>query len=138
MKEFIDKLIERLEELKKENVCDRIFCIECHEKYGDCDNALPFLAYDNAMEIVNQLAEEYKGGWIPCSERLPEISNWYLVTVEEPHETFMLYFDTYDNDWTDFNCITINNVIAWQPLPQPYGLQSEADFKINESEEKTE
>ncbi|MCI5731738.1 MAG: DUF551 domain-containing protein [Eubacterium sp.] len=25
-----------------------------------------------STEIVQEVAEEYNGGWIPCSERLPE------------------------------------------------------------------
>ena len=56
MKEFIEKLIGRLEE---------------YRNFEDHDN-LDRQCIDGAIEIVKQLAEEHNGGWIPCSERLPE------------------------------------------------------------------
>lgn len=46
MKEFIEKLIGRLEELKK-------------EAYDKWDGGASHKAYSKAIEIVNQLAEEY-------------------------------------------------------------------------------
>lgn len=42
-------------------------------------------------EIVNEVESEYGGGWIPCSERLPEDDNSELYKV-----------------------------VKWQPLPEPY------------------
>ena len=36
--------------------------------------------FDSCCEIVEQTAEEYNNGWIPCSERLPEEGGYYLVT----------------------------------------------------------
>ena len=34
---------------------------------------------DNAIEIVNQVASEYCGGWIPVEERLPEVETEVLI-----------------------------------------------------------
>ena len=53
MKEFIDKLIERLEE--------KAF-IDYDEYYTDGGECL--ISISDVKEIVNELAEEYKGGWI--------------------------------------------------------------------------
>ena len=36
-----------------------------------------------AKEAVQEVAEEYNGGWIACSERLPEESGYYLVTYHD-------------------------------------------------------
>ena len=63
MKEFIEKLIGRLKEEKSKDVCDSISCIECHQRYKNdssdtCYKPIQMLAYDNAISIVNQLAEE--------------------------------------------------------------------------------
>lgn len=33
------------------------------------------------LEIVQEVSEEYKDGWIPCSERLPDEAFGCLVTV---------------------------------------------------------
>ena len=56
MKEFIEKLIGRLEEVSEKGVD----CNGCQDLYicdeGGCEKR----AIDQAIEIVNQLAEEYK------------------------------------------------------------------------------
>ncbi len=59
-------------------------------------------------------------GWIPCSERLPEKSGWYLVTVElldGRKETNMTLY-TPKNMWM-LSC-NETQVLAWQPLPEPW------------------
>ena len=33
-----------------------------------------------SKKIVQEVAEEYNGGWIPCNERLPEENGMYLCT----------------------------------------------------------
>ena len=63
-------------------------------------------------------------GWIPCSERLPEIREDVLATVK--YSGFMGMYGTWiktghlenDNDWFG-DCIG-GKVIAWMPLPEPY------------------
>lgn len=87
MKEFIDKLIERLEELKK----------EAYEKW---DGGASFGAYAMSIEIVNQLAEEFapdinvgtKVSEMPtgsedcCEWRLIDYdANVYDTTCRNPH-----------------------------------------------------
>lgn len=60
MKEFIEKLIEKLEE-QRGHICNCMPCNGC--KYiGDCNEGefAEDVALDKAIEIVNQLAEEYK------------------------------------------------------------------------------
>ena len=186
MKEFIDKLIKRLEEYCK----------------PDCSGCCSHCHFSSALEIVNQLAEEcqaglkdyvegqeiesygrprvymsieelnelkayrdfgtlsqmrflnewyhefreeHNGGWIPCSERLPEehdsifaefkgtdkwksamfekISDAVNVTVVgERGDAVTMQAHTVDGEW---NCdlLKVNKsyrVIAWQPLPAPY------------------
>ena len=65
MKEFIDKLIERLEDERKSGLALHDFGV-----VG---------SYVNAISIVNELAEEYKGGWISVNDRLPEENGKYIV-----------------------------------------------------------
>ena len=104
MKEFIEKLIGRLEYLQK-------------DKYV----LAPTVCYvlEGVKQYVNQLAEEYNNGWIPCSERLPDKKGTYLVTVEKFGVTFARFTGQKDNLHFDAN------VIAWQSLPAPYQLKGE-------------
>jgi hypothetical protein len=108
MKEFIEKLIGRLER----NAFPLTYNFRT-EKY---------LKFDKAKEIVKDLAEEYKGGWIPVSERLPD--EWQTVLVQD----FEDYYEVCNcetkqgvkgfssGDWW----ASANNYIAWMPLPAPY------------------
>lgn len=127
MKEFIEKLIGRLEE-------KHIDCFTTGDyKYNN--------AIDKAKEIVDELAEEHKGGWIPCSERMPEehdslfakykgTSEWSIgmyekysddvnVTVEYKDGTRRTKtLHTIDGVWWEDGIVPYK-VIAWQPLPAP-------------------
>lgn len=64
MKEFIEKLIERLEQYKDTHLIehDSEECLHCKENEDDwCDCRNCFICvYDKAKAIVKELAEEYK------------------------------------------------------------------------------
>lgn len=58
--------------------------------------------------------------WIPASERLPEQTTTYLVTIkfiEDYEECIMTDLVIYNikHGW-----MTVDEVIAWKPLPEPY------------------
>lgn len=85
------------------NLIDRDALIECKFK-----NPISYNAFVNLVKrqtIVNK--------WIPCSERLPEESGKYLVTVKNGN-VYAGAFSAYDNK---FQCAAT----AWMPLPEPYG-----------------
>ena len=104
------------------------------------EDVAEFNTYKKCIEIVQEVAEEYNGGWIPCSERLPEESGYYLVTYHDWSDGNFLpkYDDTYVrrlhyqinehfvgwnypknvDDRAENDCH--KEVIAWQPLPEPY------------------
>ena len=88
-------------------------------------------AIDLAIEIVQEVAEEYKDGWIPCSERLPYEGQDVLVWFEYfRYGNYNRLFQTmgisyvYNGKWSGF----VNGssgwsqlrIMAWQPLPEPY------------------
>ena len=118
MKEFIDKLIERLEE---KMTIERTF------KRSKYSHGVPY-GYADAIKTINELAEEYKGGWIPCSERLPSREEYQNCNgqfiVSDGNRTYATYFDIYDT--LKFGEPTMDKfkidkcVIAWQPLPASY------------------
>ena len=83
-----------------------------------------------AKQIVQEVAEEYNGGWIPCSEVLSEETGEYLTTskiyfvpdhVDEIDNYVGVKISHYSTrcGWLD------DEVIAWQPLPEPYQQKGE-------------
>ena len=121
-----------------ENILERIDSyIEDAKSEGDFSYIKPF---EIAKIAVQEVAEEYNGGWIPVSERLPENGGYYLVTYHEWSKGNFLpkYNDTYVRrmhyqkserftGWNYPRCVddraendTNREVIAWQPLPEVY------------------
>lgn len=125
------KLIEYLEALveferKKSQESAQIGAFDMATCYGHGE-----YCYKNA---INAAEEQPKiGGWIPCSERLPETSEYmefeptpHMKRIEIAYMTDMVeyiigYFDGYK--WIDKRNRKIENVIAWKPflkLPEAY------------------
>ena len=84
-----------------------------------------------AIEIVNQAAAEYNNGWIPCSERLPDVPEGieddecpeFNVTIKGADQAATLKCAS-DGTWFDDLGYTYD-VIAWQPLPDPHQPKGE-------------
>lgn len=130
MNKAFEKILERLEERTN-------FLSDC-TKYGNKDVKHQEKSYstmmlyevadlvDDLKEIVQEVAEEYNGGWIPCSEMLPESHNItddyecpeYNVTIKGAKESTTLKYSS-DKTWFDENG-NCYEVIAWQPLLEPY------------------
>ena len=122
MKEFIEKLIGRF--------------------LGEC--VIYAENYEKALNIANELTEEYNNGWIPCSERLPQESEPVCTLCEVVN--VMLKDGIVTSGWCnrylekwyvldhyhDYPLpYEYKDVIAWQPLPQPYKPHQEAEWKDN-------
>ena len=86
------------------------------------------LCYEDVVSIINKQPKVSE--WIPVSERLPdeeEFVNAYLriryaaefiVMIKGANRPTTLYF-TRNGEWVDEKRDTYD-VIAWQPLPEPY------------------
>jgi len=131
---MIEKILERLEEEKQRLRKMRNTCIALSDKEV-CD--IEEKAYNFCKEIVQEVAKEYgkdtnvrSNGWIPCSERLPEIyedsktSDTVLVCTVDGFQ-HMAFFCS-DNKWRYCESGMIGEsmewteIVAWQPLPAPY------------------
>ncbi len=97
------------------------------EKKSQYKHGLPVSALDIVNTLLNDLEQDEKeNGWVPVSERLPEIKNYeecYLVT--DGKFIWMAYW-TPEKEWIFAECTNCKNkidwtdVVAWQPLPEPY------------------
>ena len=133
MNKVFEKILKRLEEAKNFEYLNGVKRFSKKER----------IAFDNAKEIVQEVAEEYNDGWIACSERLPEehetmfaklkgTDKWDSAMPEKISDDVNVIIEfedgtrktktmhTIDGKWKkDINIIKFK-VIAWQPLPEPY------------------
>ena len=132
MNKAFEKILERLEEKLRKSE-------ERYYRYLD-DGNLPCI-FDKSdieekrvdtikemLEIVQEVAEEYNGGWIACSERLPEIdgntSDIVLVCGSNGFQYMAFWCD--DLKWRFCECgmakepVLWTEIVAWQPLPEPF------------------
>lgn len=76
------------------------------------------------------------GGWIPCSERLPDLPEdnepykIYMVTLDNGDVCLGVYRND-DKEWytrmsqSELVYSTKHDVLAWMPLPEPYRSEGE-------------
>ena len=129
MKEFIEKLIEKLEEKFKYNSeqaeiyrkgSDKdAYFREKKDLYMDRANT-----YGEVMRIINELAEEYNNAWIPCSERLPEEEYETVLAVSEQDYGCYYFIAVYTSEhgFRTMDCGVYEEPVAWQPLPELYKI----------------
>lgn len=148
MQEVFEKILEKLESergryfLTIANTGEKSLDV-AYEKVGE--------TIDKAIEIVKQEAADYKNGWIPCSSgKMPEehdsifakakgtdkwndamfekTSDAVNVTVsDEKGNTTTTHAHTIDGKWSCdlLKCNKSYQIIAWQPLPEPYQPKGE-------------
>ena len=114
MKEFVEKLIARI---MLESASCKVYKLINPNK----EDIAEFNAYKKCIEIVNQVAEEYNNGWIPCSERLPEVEADVLLSLRSLDVYCGFRANTEGCFYIEgMGYVQNKNIIAWQSLPQPY------------------
>lgn len=92
----------------------------------------------NMMEIVDGWIKRIKEEpavdavprWIPCSERLPKYGKTVLITNDKGNVSYgrfrgvEFWREDGDSYWT-WKKNTIEHVLAWMPLPEPYREEEE-------------
>lgn len=119
MNKAFEKILERLKEKKK---FYDFFYKKGRSKTDDIVKKATDTFYDEFKQIVHEVAKEYNGGWVPCSERLPEESGTYIVNAIENsiiHVTFAKWMPRMKK-WNLTGCRSYWKVNAWQPLPEPF------------------
>lgn len=95
---------------------------------NDDEHYVPYVHYDDMVKVLKSLPSARR--WIPCSERMPDSSKQVLVYARSVHYALAKYDEmreadgSYKKQWVTFDAwkpfYTIKEVIAWQPLPEPY------------------
>ena len=103
------------------------------EVLNDAADVIEELSAKLQAANMERSSQYYNGGWIPVSERLPEVGEckMYLITVAHYNPEYMGRFvevcayesrelwegriPTWERDFSDGA-----RVIAWMPLPEPY------------------
>lgn len=122
MQTVFEKIIEKLEEKQD------IFLYEDSD-YGEGK----YNAFDEAIEIVKQEAEQYNNGWIPCSEP-PENDRYVLLSFENFSVPMVGRYEEDENGGAfyvgddDETCVSQDMFVnAWMNLPAPYKPKGEID-----------
>lgn len=79
---------------------------------------IPF--YPQINEIIMSLPTQDR--WISCSERLPEETGFFLVCYKGGEIVVAKYGYNTSHEYKCFwvGYVREENIIAWQPLPEPY------------------
>lgn len=106
MQAVFEKIIEKLEELHERYI----------NQYGAVGGNPMAFSVKECMEIVQEVAEEYNNGWIPCNELLPAYGQTVLASVCAEDAEWKIIIACYKEEdfWLD------GKIDAWQPLPTPY------------------
>ena len=95
------------------------------------EDLIPILNKNSDMLLAGKIIgtvdrQPQVGGWIPTSERLPEKDGYYFVTkrlidgrIQTDIEPFWTGADWWKSEF-HFAGIGLWEVLAWQPLPEPY------------------
>lgn len=70
---------------------------------------------EEAIKGLVEILKNETGGWIPCSERLPERWGEECITTRTNPRVGRVGADVYDPDYWERLGVT-----AWMPLPEPY------------------
>lgn len=104
--------------MTKEEIIESLENIKYINAYHRCREGI---AIDKAIEAL----KEQERKWIPVSERLPEKSNSYEVTIEydSKQRTGIAFYSTEEHRWSTYTAL----VTAWRErLQEPYKAGEQA------------
>lgn len=117
------ELLERLNKLKKDPDID---CYRTSLLNEICEESA-----DAIESLSAELEQKESGGWIKCSERMPDTTKvWGCVKFhDEKGNTFyqeeVVFYDG-DGIFTNYGNVPVP-VVAWHPLPEPYKENEEVE-----------
>lgn len=92
------------------------------------------IAQDYKIELLGMVTalgykhEQTARRWIPCSERLPEDETAVLVCTEDE---FMYLAERTCGHWEEITGFcSVDDTVAWMPLPEPYKEEDDGKKKV--------
>ena len=153
MKEFVEKLIERIEELKENSMNDMCLVFSAKENC-EMEPSCASCHLEQVIKVIKGLEEEVAPdtnvgsnlqgnltGWIPCSERFPGTDEYILLSFEnfsipvvgryeEDEEGGEFYVGDEDESCVKHGLF----VNAWMPLPEPYSVSTSQNLATEQKE----
>lgn len=125
----LDEAIKHAEEVAEEKE-EQAWEAQLQEEYRTCkDCAKEHRQLAEWLKELKQLRKQTKTGrWITVSERLPEENYAVLVWCPERKNIYCAYLE--EGQWWIFGAYFEKvklEVIAWQPLPEPYKIKSDVE-----------
>ena len=131
MNKAFEKIIENLEEAKSNVPVNRLLDDIIKDKPKELGQ---LMAYNKAIEIVKQEADQYNNGWTPCSEQLPKEDEKVYISTKTERVYVGVYtkrygFEKREGFICDDGFMWMNTALAWKPyvLPDPYKPKGEID-----------
>ncbi len=114
-------------------LCDTCF-------YGDkYEYDKPCVIYSDHCEMYEQKVGKIKRQafrqelkWIPVSERMPEDGTWNLFTDGKNVSVERYKADALDHFYPNGRWFSLDEAIAWMPLPTPYKPKPQESEEISE------
>ena len=113
--------------ISRQDAIDAFGLSEKTRKYGGDHSGYNTMMLYEIQDILEGLpsAEPKTGEWIPCSERLPEdvdVGEEFPIVIFCTSTTTYIGFYEYNRGrwWDSAYEEVVSDVIAWQPLPEPY------------------
>lgn len=131
----IDKVVKELDKASDYYECEEQG--REHVQMVDLTDAIEIVKDGGVSEdCCEKKIDGVNGGWIPVSERLPEYDEefymknrshrYYIVMCKDAYAPTIAYFSK-EKTWHYDDFIKFNDVVAWQPLPEPYKESEVAD-----------
>lgn len=122
--------------ISRKAVLEEIQKIECEPGYQHVgeDWAVGLIIAENIVESAESIestpSAEPERRWIPVTDRLPKDNRQVLVYAQSTHFALAKHDEMreadgkYRKQWVTFDAwkpfYTIENVLAWMPLPEPW------------------
>ena len=81
--------------------------------------------YEHAIEIVNQVAEEYNNGWIPCSERLPVAETEVLILAKRKYRDGTCRYIVTNAMYEDGTVSEYDSAWRWEDIDGEYDEEND-------------
>lgn len=92
---------------------------EASKLFLEAANTIETLSAKLQTANMEQSEAHYNCRWISCEDRLPQENQRVLASFSHGAVTILTYYDEKFHGIYDY---TINTILAWQPLPEPYHL----------------